>query len=378
MKNIFRGPYFLLLFFIIHAATGALQDPQKIKIQKESGVTVIENQKTPVPLEGMPSHPVLVEDLIIGRSRADQTYIFSSVRWLGVDDEENIVVYDGKEVCFKVFDKSGKFIRKFGKKGQGPGEIMSPMGIGMVDHKLITVNDSGNNRFAYYSITGECMKETNREKFRLLQGFADQDGNIYGITLKFGNTVNQELIKYDSHFIPLKTIASIVLPKEPPAAELMERTLFSVQDDGSLLWASTYAYELYLHDGNGDLARKIRKDCDRTKINEENLIKIFPKFYPDRPIPSSFRIPSHWPKHYPIFTDLLRDDAGRIYVHLFPLDGGDSALYDVFDPEGRYFAVLPHFYKEKIVLIEKNKVYCLVESDDEGNPLVKRYLLEWK
>jgi hypothetical protein len=378
MQNIFKGYHFLLLFFILYAETGATQNSQKIGTHKENGVTVVENPKIPVPLEGMPSHPVLKKDLIIGRARADQTFVFSSVHWLGVDDKKNIIVYDGKEVRFKVFDKNGIFTRKFGKKGQGPGEIMSPMGIGMVDHKLITVNDSGNNRFAYYSMTGECMKETNRGKHRLFQGLADQDGNIFGITLKFGNTVTQELIKYDSHFMPLKTIASIVLPKEPPPAELMEKTLFSVKDDGSFLWASTYTYELYFHDRNGDPVRRIRKDHDRTKITEENLKKMAPRFYPDRPIPSSFRIPGHWPEHYPVFTDLLRDDTGRIYVRLFPSHDGDLALYDVFDPEGRYFAVLLHPRKEKIVLIENNKVYCLVESDEEGNPLVKRYLLDWK
>ncbi len=378
MRNIFKWSYFLLLFVILNAMTGTIKNPQKIRIHEENGVIVVENPKTPAPLEGMPSHPMLKESLIIGGAPADRTFVFSSVHWLGVDDKENIFVYDGKEVCFKVFDKNGKFAHKFGKKGQGPGEIMSPMGIGMVGHKVITVNDSGNNRFAYYSLTGECIKETTRGKYRLFQGLADKDGNIFGITLKFADTANQELIKYDSRFNPLKTIASITLPKEPPAAQLMERTIFSLKDDGSLLWASTYAYELYLHDGNGDLVRKIRKDYDRTRISEENLKKTAPRFYPDRPLPSSFRIPSHWPEHYPVMTDLLRDDTGRIFVRLFPLLDEDIALYDVFDPEGRYFSVLSHPLKEKIVLIENNKVYCLVESDEEGNPLVKRYLLEWQ
>ena len=376
--HILKGTFFVLLFFILHTATGATQNAQKTRTRKENGVIVVENPKMPVSLEGIPSHPVLKEDLIIGRARADKTPVFSSVRWLGIDDKENIIVYDAKEVCFKVFDKNGKFTHKFGKKGQGPGEIMNPMGIGMVDHKLITVNDSGSNRFAYYSITGECVKETNRGKYRLLQGLADHDGNIYGITLKFGDAVNQELVKYDSHFMPLKTITSIILPKEPPPAELMERILFPVQDDGSLLWASTYAYELYLHDRNGIPVRKITKDHDRTKITEENLKKIAPRFYPDRPIPSSFRVPGNWPEHYPVFSSLLRDDAGRIYVGLFPVEDKELAIYDVFDPEGCYFAVLAHSYKEKIVHIENNKVYCLVESDEEGIPLVKRYLLDWK
>jgi hypothetical protein len=158
----------------------------------------------------------------------------------------------------------------------------------------------------------------------------------------------------------------------------MERILFSVQDDGSLLWASTYAYELYLHDTNGNPVRKIRKDHDRTMITEENLKTIAPRFYPDRPVPSSLRIPGHWPDYYPVLNAVLRDDAGRIYVGLFLLLDGEQAVYDVFDPEGRYSAVLAHSYKEKIVHIENNKAYCLVESDEEDNPLVKRYLLDWK
>lgn len=378
MHCVLKGTLIVPLFLILHTATGVTHNAQETRTRKENGVTIVENPKLPVSLEGVPSRPKLKEELVIGRAGTGQTPVFSSVRWLGVDDRENIVVYDAKEVCFKVFDKNGKFTNKFGKRGQGPGEIMNPMGIGMVDHKFIAVNDSGNNRFTYFSITGECVKETNRGKYRLLSGLADRDGNIYGITLKFGDTVNQELIKYDAHFRPLKTIALIALPKEPPPAELMERILFSVQDDGSLLWASTHAYELHLHDAGGNPVQKIRKDHDPTKITEENIKKTAPMFYPDRPIPSSFRIPSHWPERYPVFNALMRDDAGRIYVGLFPFLDAELAVYDIFDREGRCFAVLSHSLKEKITHIENNKVYCLIESDEEGNPLVKRYLLHWE
>ncbi len=388
MQNIFKGYCFLLMFFILYAEIGATQNSQKMRTHKENGVTIVENPKTPVPLEGMPSHPVLKEDLIIGRAPAEGKFVFSSVHWLGVDDKENIIVYDGKEVRFKVFDKHGKFTHKFGKKGQGPGEIMSPMGIGVVGHKLITVNDSGNNRFAYYSITGECMKGTNRGKYRLFQGLADKDGNVFGITLKFGDTVHQELIKYDSNFVPVKTIASIALPKEPPAAQLMERTIFSVKDDGSLLWASTYAYELNLHDENGNLMRKIRRDYDRTKISEENLKKTAPRFYPDRALPSSFRIPSHWPEHYPVLADLLRDDEGRLYVMTWEKGKNPREyMYDIFNPQGVFICrtSLGNYYVqgsfnreyESLVIAKNGHFYCLIEKESGYKELVV-YRMTWK
>ena len=42
------------------------------------------------------------------------------------DGEGNVYVLDYKDVCVKVFDQSGRFLRKMFRKGRGPEEIEVP------------------------------------------------------------------------------------------------------------------------------------------------------------------------------------------------------------------------------------------------------------
>ena len=54
---------------------------------------------------------------------------------------------------FQIFDKNGKLLSKFGKRGKGDGEIWYPAGVAVDDDKNIYVADHGNHRiqvFGYY------------------------------------------------------------------------------------------------------------------------------------------------------------------------------------------------------------------------------------
>lgn len=60
------------------------------------------------------------------RSEGEGPYQFSSILSADCDAEGNIYVLDYKDVCVKVFDKNGKFLRKILGPGQGPNEIENP------------------------------------------------------------------------------------------------------------------------------------------------------------------------------------------------------------------------------------------------------------
>ena len=77
--------------------------------------------------------------------------------------------------------------------------------------------------------------------------------------------------------------------------------------------------------------------------------------------------------HFPVFEDFLCDDDGRIYVRTYERDENDDVIYDVFDPEGRYFTQFSLPFGERASVIKKNKMYCLVTSSEEGFPIIKRY-----
>ena len=59
-------------------------------------------------------------------TKEEEPYQFSHIRSVDCDEDGNIYILDHKDVCVKVFDKSGRFLRKILSSGQGPGEIMNP------------------------------------------------------------------------------------------------------------------------------------------------------------------------------------------------------------------------------------------------------------
>ena len=138
---------------------------QEAKIEKIDGVTVIRNPKEPVKKAGAPSSLNLVKDLCIGDSPDDENYMFSQIGGVMVDVDEDIIVIDEKEVVIKVYDKNGKHLRTFGKRGGGPGEFNTARRIVLKGGKDIVVFDRGNNRLSYYSKEGQCLKEISLGKY---------------------------------------------------------------------------------------------------------------------------------------------------------------------------------------------------------------------
>jgi hypothetical protein len=63
------------------------------------------------------------------KTEKEKPYQFSAIRDVDCDGEGNIYVLDHKDVCIKVFDQSGQFLRKMLSKGRGPNEVMNPYGL---------------------------------------------------------------------------------------------------------------------------------------------------------------------------------------------------------------------------------------------------------
>jgi uncharacterized protein (TIGR03382 family) len=57
-----------------------------------------------------------------------------------------------------VFDPSGKFIRKIGKKGGGPGEFMAPTAMTINSDGNIVVNDIGRGGYSIFKTDGTFVK----------------------------------------------------------------------------------------------------------------------------------------------------------------------------------------------------------------------------
>jgi 6-bladed beta-propeller len=370
-------------FFILLSAL-ARPGEDKIIIKTENGIPVVYNPKNPAPPKGSPRSLILEPELTIGEDDTDPNSMFSELRSVQVDDQENIYALDMKEIKVKVFDKTGKFLRSFGKKGKGPGEIESPMRMEMTRDGKIAIDDMGNNKLIFFGLDGTCLKELPTGKYWALIRFKfDSPGNIYAETRAYEETrMTSELKKFDPEFKPLATFASFE-EKRPDRRNISAFSpSFSLQmrRDDLLVYAidETDKYVLMVMGTDGKTVRRILKDYDPVKITGTLKDKLIKEFWEGGIPPDvKFEVPSHFPALY----YFIIDDEDRLYVCTYAYEEKETdywRYYDVFDSEGRYIARFCHPRREMVFQARKGKLYCMVQESEEGIPLVKRYKMTWK
>jgi hypothetical protein len=380
-RRVFISSIALIAVAAVSFSGNALR-AQEIKIKTENGVPVVCNPKEPVKIKGQPSKLTLREDLTIGKDTEDLNYLFSGLQHTQVDEEEYVYAADWKETQIKVYDKNGKHVRNFGRKGQGPGEIGLPFYLGIFQGNKLVVNDQTNAKFIFFSREGESLKEVPMGKYRFVTRFKmDSDGNFYAISRTFDESKTTfELKKFSPSFEPLASFASIEVPRTPRVAQAFPPALFiQMTRDEGIVWIDFLKYELTLLDREGRPLRRIVKDWDPVKITEADEKRLIRQTWGDRGIRPGFKF--EVPKHFPPVQTFYVDDEDRIYVRTYDYinkAGTQLVRYDVFNPEGRYIAKFYHPRAETFQAIRKNKLYVRVEEEVEGADLLRRYSLIWE
>ncbi len=83
---------------------------------------------------------------------------FSKPTSVAVDQDGNVYVTDMLNYRVEVFDADGKFIRAFGKHGDGPGYFAMPKGIAVDCDGHIWVTDSMQNRVHLFTQEGDLLR----------------------------------------------------------------------------------------------------------------------------------------------------------------------------------------------------------------------------
>lgn len=101
---------------------------------------------------------MLEEDLLIGLEVGEESEMFGYIRTLTLDSKDNIYVADSYELNISVYNSEGKFLREYGREGQGPGELQTIDGMCWCpkDNNLYVV-DRRNHRITRFSPEGECL-----------------------------------------------------------------------------------------------------------------------------------------------------------------------------------------------------------------------------
>jgi hypothetical protein len=347
---------------------------QEVDIRTEGGVTVVRNPKLPIPRPGGPSKLILTDDLVIGKDLAGGPDLFAELRSVGVDDKENIWTLDWEDIKVRVFDKTGKLISTFGKKGQGPREWQSPNRMIVLPEGTGVILDT--NKLTFYGIDGTCLKEISTARVRMARFRFDSKGDIYGDSFDFGPKLKLGLVKYDMNLNVLKTMAEVEEPLPAGGGFNAFTTLINlhVTADDRVIWMVNSKYEFHVVNTEGKLLRRILKDHEPLRVTAADQKRILEERYGN----SSVRNQIVFPDVFPPVYYFVGDPEGRLYAQTYETDGKGGLIYDVFDTDGRCITRFSLPREEMPFIVKKNKLYAMINEDEEGIPLVKRYSMEWK
>ena len=332
-------------------------------IEEVDGVTVVKNPKDPIYDENVFS---LEEELTIGEDEEREEYMFSRIRDIEVDDEERIYALDHRRAQIKVFDKNGEYLRTFGRKGQGPGELNYPVGLFCSPSKEIMVEDIRNRCLTFYSLDGNYKKSISTATFFLLRPTIDSKGNIVGLLRNDKNKV-YELTKVDVNLNYLQTIDTSPYPNSEAFNPFYSIIKWVTAKNDCIIYGYPEKYELKIISPEGKTLRKI--------IREYNPVEITEKEKENGVIGYSSSLKFAFPKYHSAYQSFTSDEEGRIFVQTWKRnEDNEGNFYDVFNSEGKYLTQI--YLKFPPQVWKKNKLY-IIEEDEEGFQIIKKYKVNW-
>jgi hypothetical protein len=350
----------------------------KGKIDIKDGVTVVKNPREPIYKK-----PVLEfqEDLTIKGSEDIEEQMFQNINTLAVDEQGDIYILDEQGGNIKVFDQKGDFLKTIGKKGQGPGEFGMPISLAITPEHDIVVNDMGSRKILFFDKAGNYIKQLSiADKFLFFGPMVTSTGDlIASYTIPLNGPVT-ELKKFNQKLESSLTFASIPVDQPPVVNIFVARSLSSLRwtltDNDEIIWGDIKnpEYELYVHNQEGTLVKKITRNHDPLPITAEDREKLMEETFGQNLMRDQWDV--RFPDNFPPYMGFSFDDEGRIFVRRYEKQKDEQGgLVDIFDSEGRYMAKTR--FKMNPLIFKKSHMYS-IEEDGEGFKIVKRYKIRWK
>ncbi len=339
------------------------------------GIQVVTNPG--YPRDGI-VRDLLEEELSIGLAEGPEEYMLNRPFDVKAADDGTIFVFDWGDVCIKVFDKDGTYLRTVGQKGQGPGDFGGLIYMALSSDGKIFVMDSRLRRISVFNMTGEYLRGFPLEGFHMKMRIDGLNRLYYA--KRFQKTATSDLPISDVYQEVEEVVqifrsdpngenlflfgdfgGEIAKIKRPGADSVVSSSskyniVWEINREGMLYQGFNQEYKIHVFDPEG------------------KKILTFGREY--EPVTKEFRLdelvrtntmPPYDPRIGWVF-----DDEGNLWISIYSEKDGE-VVYDVFSPEGLYLrqVVLPF----RICDIKKGKVYCIGSTED-GFMVVKRYKMK--
>lgn len=325
-----KKPLYILLGIGLLASCGG----RETRIDKviEDGVEVVLNHIEPYRIKGQPTTIALEKVLSIDLEREDlaRAGLMSGGEW-DADDDGNIFIVGFKNIENFIyrFNRTGLLIGSFGRRGQGPGELLGPSLSGVYGGE-IALSDFAGMKYVVYDLNGRVIRE---QKLR----HPDRLGPLgNGKFVGFGpqpdptaKTFYYSLALCDADFNELKALDRYEFPSDD--SRQVPFFMWRVSGDRIIVANEARGYELWVYDLDGRLIRKIRKEYRPVRVTEGINDAILGPDYRKSGSSQS----KYFPDPLPPLNQFFTDDEGRIFVMTYETGARpDEYIWDIFNPAG--------------------------------------------
>jgi hypothetical protein len=117
----------------------------------------------------------------VGSFEGEDWETFSGVAATRFDAEGNLYIFDRGNYRVVVVDRAGEFVREFGRQGDGPGELSSPMSMSLLPDGNVAIFDIGHRAFLIFDSQGEYLRSSPVDLMQGIPGAAVRtlpDGSV--------------------------------------------------------------------------------------------------------------------------------------------------------------------------------------------------------
>ena len=383
---------FLMCFSALLLLVGC-QKQKQVERFMEDGVEVVQNLTTsPDKLTRLS----LSQILSIDTENDDLAKCGLNDIWgFDVNSSGNIFIFkhpmSQKDFILK-FNVTGEFIKSFGNKGQGPGEIQNPIYQRINLDDEISVLDAVSRKLLMFDENGDLIHESKPEVKISGTGLLLPltNGNyLYRKVERGGGTWDFVLLLINSNFKEISELGRISTANILRASQIkypFPVLTWGLSNKDIFVGVEGRGYDIHVYDFEGTLTRKIRNEYTPVPFSEESRRQAI-KRWEDIGYQSEEVVT---PKSNPPFQHLFTDDIGRLYVVTFePGYKNGEFMIDVFDTEGVVYSRLSlrlllngeiiwqDTPTDSWVTVKNNILYCIHEKESGHKELVA-YKMTWE
>lgn len=100
---------------------------------------------------------------VLGKAEGAEHEMFGEISGVVFDATENLYVLDRLNGRVMAYDRTGRFLRQIGKKGQGPGELIQPLQLLMATDGTLVISDLGRFGYSIFRTDGTFVRNVTVE-----------------------------------------------------------------------------------------------------------------------------------------------------------------------------------------------------------------------